>query len=163
LTINSFGVRLNLEMNLFIINETDFITPREVLQAFGTVGRNCYKDIWVEYAIRTYNKLQLQNYSYDIKKGIIKDNCENCYPRTTNVVISDCRFQNEFAALKSAGAFMIRLIRPGSGLSGKTANHESETEQASIPDDSFDAILYNSGTLEELKEKVENIVNYLQD
>lgn len=130
-----------------------YLSPRHFLQFFGTeVGRNCYRDVWVDYALRTAAKLSEGGWTYRSEAGLEV----GLTPRVpAGVVIPDVRFENEVAALRKAGAKLVRLVRPGAGLSGAAAKHASESEQASVPDDAFDAVVTNDSTLEVLYTKID--------
>ena len=58
---------------------------------------------------------------------------------------------NEMNAIWKAGGKVIRVKRPGAGLKGATGQHGSETEQATVSDEKFDAVIENDGTLEDLR------------
>ncbi len=64
-----------------------------------------------------------------------------------NYVIPDTRFLNESLTIKVAGGDVWRVVRPGCEASG----HASETEMVKIVPD---VIIDNSGTLEDLRERV---------
>jgi hypothetical protein len=68
------------------------------------------------------------------------------------VVITDVRFKNEIVGVHERGGKLIRVKRPG--VDKAEWNHPSETEQLTIPDEDFDYVLQNDGTLEDLTEKV---------
>jgi hypothetical protein len=53
------------------------------------------------------------------------------------------------------------VVRPGAGLEGSFAQHQSEAEMADIPDELFDTVIQNTGTLENLKRNVEDFVTML--
>jgi len=132
------------------------ITPRWVLQYWGTevcrVG--FHDDIWIA---SLENKLR---------------NSQD------DVVISDCRFPNEIAAIRSAGGHVIRVVRgpePAWYSVAEQANfgtdgaaqmlqsmgvHASET--AWIGTD-FDRVLDNNGTLTDLYDQVTGLVQDLRD
>lgn len=133
-----------------------FLTPRYALQKLGTEwARGCYPNVWVEYALRVADRLSVEGgYTYDAVRGLEhawRPGDENW---RTNVVIPDVRFKNEIDGLRAHGAKLIRIVRSGSGLVGGAGQHTSETEQASIPDDAFDTVIQNDGTLAELGEAV---------
>jgi hypothetical protein len=67
------------------------------------------------------------------------------------VAVPDVRFKNEMAAIKEAGGLVLRISRPGAGLGGAAALHQSEVEQASIPDSAFDRVFQNTGTIDDLR------------
>ena len=82
------------------------VTPRYILQKVGTeCMRDGYsEDIWVKA----------------VGKKIHSD-------KTSNWVITDCRFPNEADAVKEWGGLVVRLDRVESGASGGVSKHPSET------------------------------------
>ena len=83
-----------------------------------------------------------------------------------NVIITDLRFPNELEAVKKRGGITIRVNRPcdicgGSGYHkmscpvSKSGEHYSET---AIDKSKFDYVIENSGSIEELIEKVREIL-----
>ena len=96
-------------------------TLRHALQTLGTEwGRNLVgSDIWVNAAIRRAASLNLQ--------GI-------------RVVIDDCRFINEYEALRTAGAKIVLLQRDELPEQINTA-HGSEVEWPNFPH--FDVVVKN--------------------
>lgn len=62
-------------------------------------------------------------------------------------VVTDVRYRNEVDTLRELGAVVVRVIRPGAGLSGEAANHSSETE---LDDLEPDVVLGNAGDLDDL-------------
>jgi hypothetical protein len=102
-------------------------------------GRQCDPNTWVDLCIRIASEL--------IRERPI-----------TGVVIPDVRFRNEMHAIRAADGVIIRVQRPGAGLTGEQSLHPSETEQAEIPDSAFDAVLMNDGTLDDLRRLVRQTV-----
>lgn len=145
-----------------------YLTPREALQKLGTEwGRECYPNTWVDLCIRTAKKvLASHNTRYDQKRGIWHEDDGRDWQRADDieageirgVAVTDVRFRNEIKAIKEAGGKVIRIARPGAGLDGSGALHVSETEQASIPDSAFDAVIQNTGTLEDLRARIREFV-----
>jgi hypothetical protein len=133
------------------------ITPRWVLQNWGTeVCRNGFHDdIWIA---SLENKLRNS---------------------TDDVVISDCRFPNEIAAIKQSGGLVVRVVRGAEpawydaavsrnrgpdgnstwSLSGRKLDqlgvHDSETAWVGTK---FDVVLDNNGTLDDLYQQVKCLV-----
>jgi len=145
-------------------SEREYLTPRYSLQKLGTEwGRDCYYNVWINYAIRIANKLLTSKCRYTSLQGLIEsypDNGPNAYMyRTKHVVIPDCRFANEFLAIKKADGKLLRIKRPGAGLKGEAANHPSEAEQRSVPDSEFDYVIDNDGTIPELAAKLADIMH----
>jgi hypothetical protein len=134
----------------------DGLTPRKALQLLGTEwGRHCHPDLWIRHAIRTAQTiLNDPSLAYCAEAGIVQllDG-----PHAKGVAFADCRFVNEFKAIKDAGGKMVRVYRPG--YDGDT--HRSETEQRSLPDDAFDYVIHNTGTLDDLANKVHEMYTVL--
>ena len=123
------------------------ITPRWVLQYWGTevCRRGFHDDIWIA---SLENKLRTT---------------------TDHVVISDCRFPNEIAAIRSAGGLVIRVVRgadpkwfdaakahfcTGSELPGHMP-HASEWAWAGTD---FDAMIDNNGSMDDLYQRLNDLV-----
>ena len=137
----------------------DYLAPRLVLQKIGTeVGRECYPNVWIEYGLKAAKKILEcpQDLIYDKTRGVLPSKTKDIIK---GVVIPDCRFLNEIDAIHNLDGLVIRITRPYSGLKGTT--HPSEVEQLSIPDDKFDHIIVNDGSLDDLKEKVIVLFNKL--
>ena len=128
------------------------LTPRWVLQQWGTevCRRSFHDDIWIA---------SLENKLRNI---------------TTNVVISDCRFPNEFATIKRLGGKIVRVKRypdpewhthAQGAFAGNIDDilmlkefgiHESEWAWYGLE---VDYTIENNDTIESLYEKVTKIVN----
>lgn len=123
------------------------LTPRKILQLLGTeAGRNIiHPNIWVNALMSEYKNYSRSEFTKG--KGIINPN-----PVYPNWIIPDVRFPNELAAVKAKGGITIRIERP-SVISDD--NHESET---ALDDAEFDYTVINEGTVEELINKVEDIL-----
>ena len=96
-------------------------------------------------------------------KECIEDNSVQFYP---NWIITDTRFENELEAVKKRGGITIRVNRPcdicgGSGYHkmscpvSKSGEHYSEIALDSAE---FNYVIENSGSIEELIEKVRKIL-----
>jgi len=105
---------------------------RELLQRWGTEGhRHVFgTDFWVE---------QLFRRNLDWKKDF---------------VIPDARFFNEIEKIKSFFGSTIILVE---GRATSSDSHASETEFLNNRDE-FDAYIENSGTLDQLRETVHNLM-----
>jgi len=132
------------------------LTPRWILQNWGTevCRKNFHDDIWIA---SLENKLRAS---------------------TDDIVISDCRFPNEIAAIKKAGGRVVRVVRGAEpewygaavscnsgpngnsnwALSGRRLQqlgiHASETAWVGTQ---FDAVLDNNSTLEDLYQQVKRL------
>ena len=123
------------------------LTPRLLLQLLGTeCGREIiHPNIWINALFADYKALyDAPIYSGDkiIDQGLI-------YP---NWIITDVRFPNESEAIKKRNGILIRVNRN----SNEVSNHESEIALDDYA--GFDYIIENNGTIEELIEKVRQIL-----
>ncbi len=138
-----------------------FLTPRYALQTLGTEwGRDCYPDIWVEYALRVARRLG-ENWAtrYSPQRGVYTDPLTIPLMRE-GVVIPDCRFLNELTLLRANDARIVRIRRPGK--ESPAFNHPSETEQLQLPDSDFDYVLQNDGAVADLPAKVASMLDALR-
>lgn len=109
------------------------MTRRAALQKMGASVRDTLgKDTWINRLIRGW-----------VAQGSLP------------TVITDCRYPNEAEAIRAAGGMIVRVIRPGSGLKGELALHESE---AGISDDLVDIEILNDGSLSELAAEAMKVV-----
>jgi len=114
------------------------LTVRQLLIDIGNFGRAYKHDIWLRnFDIRLNTALKLKK----------KD-------KPQAIIVTDCRLRNEFDHLKSLGFYQIRLLRNNHAK----INDISETNQDDIDDSEFNSVLYNNGTLEELENRVKEIV-----
>lgn len=114
------------------------LTVRQLLIDIGNdFGREYKSDIWIWNLKQRLDKLSKKN--LDI------------------VVVTDCRFRNEFDYLKQWGFFQIRILRDAH----TKINDVSETNQDGISDSEFDAVINNNGTKQQLKSQVDDIAKLL--
>lgn len=148
--------------------ESYILTPRLLLQILGTdCGRKLiHPNIWINSLFSNYRPLD------DTKRssmGNVIDYSDCPYP---NWIITDLRFPNELEAIKKRQGISIRVNRTysrepiyiqGEELSGTSRHdweqakpqHESET---ALDNETFDYIINNSGTIEDLVESVKIIL-----
>ena len=74
---------------------------------------------------------------------------ERCPAR---MVVSDCRYPNEAAAIRSRGGLVLRVERPGCG---PINSHGSET---ALDGFDFDAVIDNDGSIEDLVAKLDTVL-----
>lgn len=137
-----------------------FLSPRYALQTLGTEwGRDCWDITWVHYALRVHDRLQTGGYSYTQQEGLRSStwvdgsNVRN----KMNVVIPDTRFINELVNIHRAGGKVVRIKR--SGVESPAWQHASETEQMTMVDSDFDAIVSNDGSLEDLEVRAQELID----
>lgn len=135
-----------------------YLTPRFALQKLGTeFGRACYPNVWVEKTLKTARALLFggEPFKYTPSQGLRSLMGVPEIPELhLGVAIPDVRFRNEITGIRAGGGKVIRVVRPGAGLAGAAGLHPSEKEQAEIPDEEFDGVIVNDGTLLDLQEKV---------
>lgn len=108
---------------------------RRALQILGTeMGRDCLgPNVWVNKLLRDVRKLEEES------PGL-------------GVIVTDCRFPNEFDALKLAGFLMVDVACPDEfhRLSGIESLHSSETAlNAYRADGRFDVKVWNDRTIDD--------------
>ena len=158
-------------------------TPRFLLQFIGTnlLRNQLSPEIWVNSLMSEYkpiggyysSNLRVGARFYDKNKNLQKEIIGKEIPNTEidkriypNWIITDCRFSNELEAVKKRGGITIRVNRPcnicgGSGYHkmscpvSKSGEHYSET---ALDKSKFDYVIENSGSVEELIEKVKQIL-----
>lgn len=111
---------------------------RKLLQDLGHHGRRLLgADVWVDALTR------------DIRR-LVKDGA-----RLDDIVVTDVRYPNEVKFVKNFGGLLVRIHRPSLDTSAPMYAHPTETLMDSfIPD----RVVYNSGTLRDLGDKMEAIV-----
>lgn len=133
------------------------ITPRVILQRIGeSLRKGVDENIWVNALLNT-SMLKVEEAKSN--KGIEGDSAqEESIDRTITVkkklpnwIITDVRYPNEAEAIKSLGGILIRVDRE----TGYKDNHISETALDDY--DGWDYIIDNNGTLEDLRNKVEEL------
>lgn len=117
---------------------------RDFLQRLGTeaIRDGLHKNTWVNALMADYTK-----------RVIFLSNTEKRYGDFPNWIITDCRFPNEFKAIKDKGGIVVRVNRDGI----KPINaHPSEV---ALDEFEFDFEIENNGSLEDLKTSVTFMLN----
>lgn len=97
--------------------------------------------------------MALREYNPDSWVNITEEDI-NINKKTCSLVYTDVRFPNEAAYIKKKGGVIVRVVRPSLELT-KTHEHVSESSQAEIKED---YTIVNDGSLDDLKEKVFNMM-----
>lgn len=117
--------------------ETLGMARRKALQNVGKAMREALgPDVWINRAMSDW-----------------------VYRGRPDTVISDVRYPNEAEAIKKLGGTVIRITRPGAGLTGEVGQHESEVP---LPEYLIDIEVDNDGTLGELQWEAKKIVQILR-
>ena len=140
-----------------------YLTPRHALQKIGTeVGRAIDPDVWVRLTMRIARRLLAKEGDREYERTVGMYITRGSTGPYRGVVISDCRFRNEFKVIKENG-YLVRIKRPQAGLEGEKAQHASEAEQREVPDDYFDYVMHNEGSsLHNLKLHVDSMMDAIQ-
>lgn len=129
----------------------DIMTPRKIMQLLGTeAGRQViHPQIWINSMFSEYRR-SVHNSKSKPSGGQSVSVIDAPYP---NWVITDTRFPNELQAVKDRDGITIIVKRQETDhLAG---DHASET---SLDNSKFDYTINNDGTVEELIEKVRDIL-----
>lgn len=114
------------------------LTVRQVLLDLGNdFGRKYNSELWINNLNHRFHNLVIKN--------------------VDGVIVTDCRFINEFNHLKSLGFQSIKLLRD----SDIKINDESEIQQDLILDNEYDFIVNNNGSLQDLKLEAQKIIQNL--
>lgn len=117
------------------------------------------KDIVKDYvSIRTIMQLESEKF----KKGFGEDFFIKQLFKKINkdvVIVPDCRFNNEFEALKDKGFIFIKIRNPN----GEKDSHDSENQAVDIADEHFDYVIDNNEDLEKLFYICNDIAGDLKD
>jgi len=117
------------------------MTVREFLQKLGTdaIRQGLHDQAWVNALFSDYTEEKVGSGPLSYIE----------YPKW---IISDLRFSNEYSAIKERNGIVIRVERPSIG---QTSNHISET---ALDDYTFDKVIVNDGSIDDLREKVKDLI-----
>lgn len=151
---NYFAEHLNKEVSIKIIKNQP-ITVRQLLQEVGTDAMRdvIHPNIWVNALFVDYCPYSTRGSSYECVES--------------NWIITDCRFPNELEAIKKRNGISIRVERDtrefkeyfnGKEWVEKDNPFNQHPSETALDDATFDYTIYNDGTIEELIEKVKQIL-----
>ena len=130
---------------------------RTLLQLLGTEAMQSYdKSVWVTALLR-----RLMDWEDGQGDPDINPYYKPIAPYETDfVVVTDLRFIHELEGLrKFTNSIILKITRPWYSQESSNAEHVSEIELDSIPDEAYDAVIKNSGTAAELEEQVNYFVS----
>ena len=117
------------------------VSPRQMLQTLGMAFRDRFDpQFWVRATSMALGLHDLPNST----------------PVHDRIVITDVRFPEEAAWIKSFGGVIVRIDRDGAGLAGPTGHHASENQHIKA---SFR--ITNNGTVADLHEHIDHMAAYL--
>jgi hypothetical protein len=123
------------------------MTYREFLQKLGTeaMREGLHTNVWVNALFADYKAKWVPTGDSVAKEDV---SLEKEYP---NWIITDMRFPNEMEAVELKEGVTIKVVRPGTAV----GTHPSET---ALDDAYFDHVISNDGTIEDLIEKVRQVL-----
>lgn len=126
------------------------MTVRELLQKLGTdaMRDNLHENVWVNALFADYYET----------KGLesVPDDRKLLY--TCNWIITDMRFPNEMDAVYKREGFTIRVVRDYALRGGPEDPKNQHPSETALDDSHFDYEIINDGTIEDLIEKVREIL-----
>ena len=124
------------------------MTYREFLQKLGTeaMREGLHTNVWVNALFADY--IRNDDKLIRITEENLEEWQEGEYP---NWIITDMRFPNEMEAVIEREGVTIRVVRPGTVV----GNHPSEV---ALDDAKFDYEILNDGSIEDLVQKVREIL-----
>lgn len=128
-------------------------TPRQLMVSLGTeAGRyHLHPNIWVNILFANY-KPQDAPYKY---LGDLLEDKHHWLLNNPNWIITDMRFPNEYKAVKDRGGVTIRVNRDN-GI--RPTNINPHLSEVALDSSQFDYIINNDSTIENLIEKVKQIL-----
>jgi len=158
---------------------TFWLSPRESLQLYCELMNTLYGDTWIRKSVNTHMQLsqtaevgghQFMRYSYDRMHGLVTPDHARLVPAPEPggsffSCSADFRHVHEFNLTRKFASngfvpIMVRVRRPSVPV--PPFDHRSETEQATIPDKSFDFVVDNDGDVRELHAKARGIAAVVQ-
>lgn len=161
---------------------TEQMTVRKMLQLVGTeaMRESVHENVWVNALFADYiNQIQECDHcdgcGWTEGGSSLKTTCTECNgeggkSKQPLWIITDVRFPNEVEAIKKHGGIMVRINRPSWYDQEEDrlmreflkepprAEHPSETALDNY--EGFDIVIENNGTIEELTEKVKEILKH---
>ena len=134
------------------------ITVRKFLQLLGTESMRIglHVNTWVNALFADYTPTD-SNWNDSLLKHKKED---MFYP---NWIITDMRFPNELEAIKQRDGITIRVVRPHGYINPHTGEYKEmplsyHSSETALDDAEFDYEILNDGTIEDLIEKVREIL-----
>ncbi len=158
------------------IQFNELMSVRELLQKLGTEAMRdgLHTNVWVNALFADYHPTSNKSMEDSFKEQFLTGRSEIHY-KLPNWIITDMRFPNEIEAVKERKGITIRVVRPNTynssekikksdleesiniGL-GIQSNHYIHPSETSLDKAKFDYEIINDGTMEELVEKVREIL-----
>jgi hypothetical protein len=134
------------------VDLNNLMTYREFLQKLGTEAMRdgLHTNVWVNALFADYHPTPNKSMDESFMEQFVTGRSEIHYA-LPNWIITDMRFPNEMDAVELRFGITIKVVRPGTS----TGTHPSET---ALDDAKFDYEIINDGEIEDLIEKVKEIL-----
>lgn len=111
-------------------------SPRYLMQTLGTEwGRQLVADdVWIRIAAKRWQDM--------------REDADGTFGPVAGLVISDCRFENEAAWVRREGGEVWHIVRPNAQAV------EAHASEVGVRFEVGDALLHNSGSLDDLRRNV---------
>jgi len=123
-----------------LFKRTDVLYKLDADHSHSVSGRHIVREIGM--LMRAYNTFQFTEY---VKDEIKQD------PNST-WVITDLRFDNEYLLVKSFGGPIVKVYKPDE------CHKDMHITERGFDDELCDYVIQNDGTIEDLKQKVINVL-----
>ena len=171
--VSEYGfIKLTFASTLKDIVSVLFSWPRDLLEGIteeSRIWRETVDDFWTEKTgfenFTPRKALQLIgtdlfriHFCNDIWSNIVENKIITTLKNNpkTNIVVSDCRFSNEFNLIKKfPNSYIIKVVRTPD-ISLNDSSHSSETEWLNY---NFDEILQNDNSICELQIKLKSLLD----
>lgn len=129
------------------------MTYREFLQKLGTeaMRNGLHTNVWVNALFADYKPKPNKAVAEFLAAEGLPQSMNAGETEIPNWIITDMRFPNEMEAVELKEGVTIKVVRPGTSV----GTHPSET---ALDDAYFDHVISNDGTIEDLIEKVRQIL-----
>ncbi len=150
----------NLHDSRTVDGKIGYITPREIMQTFGTeYGRAIDKLLWANYFFQVVSPKIQDGGFYTKTEGVISSGSRSM---VQGIIISDERFLNEHRCTEAAGGYNVRIRRLSMVSENQISNvgiqgHSSEVELRNIPDSAFDLVIETQEGIEIVHDQLEEI------
>lgn len=147
-----------------------WLSPREALQKYCGLMNELYQDTWIRKGIEDQIKIASGEYTYSKMCGLMHVSDRRCgggyEDRPENVVtcFADFRHWHEIRLARKHRSenllpVLVRIV--SERIKTPPYDHRSETEQTTIPDSEFDFVVRNDGTVQELHDKADTVMEYV--
>lgn len=142
-----------------------WLSPREALQKYCEVMNTMFPDTWIRKGVEIHRQIADHSCKYSRMGGVkiseTTNNGSNKYGNHIFTCFSDFRHKNEIRYVSSLPKEKIRAVKiriKSKRVPNPPFDHRSETEQATIPDDAFDYVIDNDGTVEDLSKSCDDMI-----